>query len=494
MSAINESLIRNVVEEVLSRIGNTASGHACSSGCHYKGRFGLFNDPHDAVAAAKQAFEELSLRTIAERKQMLTLIRRIVIDQAVELGTMELSETKIGRLDHKIDKLRNVGFNAPGVEFLRSEVFSGDHGLTVIEFAPFGVIGAISPVTHSLPTIANNAINMIASGNTLVVNPHPSGKRVAAEGVKRFNQAIHQEFGIDNLICLMVEPTLETADVIFKHPDVALLVVTGGPGVAKAALAQKKRAIVAGPGNPPVVVDETADLDRAARSIITGGGYDNNLLCIGEKEVFVVESVFEPMMQAMERAGAARLNAAEVDLITAKGIVSTGEGNDKHDVPSRDFLGKDPRVLAAGIGKNVPDKTELLFGETDESNPFVPVEQMMPFVPFVRVRNVDEGIAKAKYYEHGFRHTAIIHSNNVVNMTKMGKELDVTIFVKNGPCTAGLGGGGEGYPSFSIAGPTGEGITTPLTFTRQRRCVLVDSLYILGKSELTLPPCHPYRR
>jgi len=259
------------------------------------------------------------------------------------------------------------------------------------------------------------------------------------------------------------------------------LLVTGGPGVARAAMSQQKRAIVAGPGNPPVVVDETADLDNAARSIIAGGGYDNNLLCIGEKEVFVVESVFERMMQAMERAGAVRLNTAELDQMTRRGITSVGEGSDKHDVPAREFLGQDASKLAAGIGKSVPDKTLLLFGETDESNPFVPVEQMMPFLPFVRVRDIDTGIALAKKYEHGFRHTAIIHSSNVNNMTHMGKELDTTIFVKNGPCTAGLGGGGEGYPSFSIAGPTGEGITTPLTFTRQRRCVLVDSLYILGK-------------
>jgi aldehyde dehydrogenase len=322
---------------------------------------------------------------------------------------------------------------------------------------------------------------MIASGNTLVVNPHPSGKRIAAEGIRRFNEAIYRAHGIDNLICVMVEPTLQTADVIFKHPDVNLLVVTGGPGVAKAALAQSKRAIVAGPGNPPVLVDETADLDRAAKCIIRGAAYDNNLLCLGEKEVFVVESVFEPMMKAMERAGAVRLNAAEVDAFTKKAITKTGEGAAAHDVPHRDFLGKDAKVLAAGIGKSVTESTELLYGETDESNPFVPVEQMMPFLPFVRVRNADEGIALSKKYEHGFRHTAVIHSNNVVNMTKMGKALDTTIFVKNGPSMAGNGGGGEGYSSFSIAGPTGEGITTPLTFTRQRRCALVDSLHILGK-------------
>jgi aldehyde dehydrogenase len=322
---------------------------------------------------------------------------------------------------------------------------------------------------------------MISSGNTLVVNPHPSGKKIAAEGVRRCNELILREHGIDNLISVISEPTLQTADIIFKHPKVSLLVVTGGPAVAKAALSQQKRAIVAGPGNPPVVVDETADFDNAARSIIAGAAYDNNLLCIAEKEVFVVESVFEVMMKAMERAGAVRLNAQQVDQFTQKAIVPTGEGESRHLVPSREFLGKDAAVLASGIGLSIPQNVELLYGETDESNPFVPVEQMMPFVPFVRVKDIDHGIELAKKYEHGFRHTAIIHSSNVRNMTKMGKALETTIFVKNGACSAGLGGGGEGYPSFSIAGPTGEGITTPLTFTRQRRCVLVDSLNILGK-------------
>ena len=206
-----------------------------------------------------------------DRKRIIDHIRRISIDQCVELGTMEMEETKIGRLEHKIEKLKTLGEKSPGVEFMRSEVFSGDHGLAVIEHAPFGVIGAITPVTHSLPTITGNAVSMIAAGNTLVVNPHPSGKRVAAEGVRRFNEAIYQDLGIDNLICVIAEPTLESADVIFKHRDVALICVTGGPAVARAALNSGKRAIVAGPGNPPVVVDETADLDRAARCIIQGG-------------------------------------------------------------------------------------------------------------------------------------------------------------------------------------------------------------------------------
>jgi len=474
----NETLIRNVVEQVLARLGNGAYAAPARG---YVGRRGIFTCPNEAIEAAGEAFEQLSTRGIADRKRIIEHIRRISIEQCVELGTMEMNETKIGRLEHKIEKLKTLGERTPGVEFLKSEVFSGDHGLAVIEHAPFGVIGAITPVTHSLPTITGNAVSMIAGGNTLVVNPHPSGKKVAVEGVRRFNEAIYRDLGIDNLICVIAEPTLESANAIFKSRGVAIICVTGGPAVARAALNSGKRAIVAGPGNPPVVVDETADLDRAARSIIQGASYDNNLLCIAEKEVFAVASIFDELMRAMERAGAARLNSQEVDALTRVAITTTGEGEHRHDVPHKDFLGQDAAVLARGIGKSVPEKTELLYGETSESNPFVPVEQMMPFVPFVRVRDVDEAIAKAKYYEHGFRHTAIIHSKNVSNMTKMGRAMDTTLFVKNGPCMASLGLGGEGYLSFSIATPTGEGVTTPLTFTRERRCSMIDELRIVGK-------------
>jgi aldehyde dehydrogenase len=476
---LNETLIRNVVQEVLAQLHGQPPA---TNGRGYRGRYGIFTNVNEAVAAATEAFEQLSERTIEDRKRIIDHIRRISIDQCVELGTMEMEETKIGRLEHKIAKLKTLGERTPGVEFMRSEVFSGDHGLAVIEHAPFGVIGAITPVTHSLPTITGNAVSMIAGGNTLVVNPHPSGKRVAVEGVRRFNEAIYRDLGIDNLICVIAEPTLDTANEIFGHRGIKVICVTGGPAVARAALNSGKRAIVAGPGNPPVVVDETADLDRAARAIIQGASYDNNLLCISEKEVFVVDSVFDAMMNAMDRAGAVRLNAREVEALTKVAIVKVGEGDRKHDAPCKDYLGQDAAVLARGIGKNVPAKVELLFGETDEHNPFVPVEQMMPFLPFVRCRNVDEAIAKAQHYEHGYRHTSIIHSNNVRNMTKMGRVMDTTLFVKNGPCMAALGLGGEGYLSFSIATPTGEGVTTPLTFTRERRCSLVDDLRILGKA------------
>lgn len=476
---VNDAVIRDVVRQVLAEVTQPGSRSA-GNGRQESGDHGVFSCPDAAVAAAREAFEALSARPIEDRRRAIDHIRRISIEQATELGTMEMQETQIGRLEHKIEKLRTLGERTPGVEFLKSDVYSGDHGLAVIEHAPFGVIGAITPVTHSLPTITGNAINMIAGGNTVVVNPHPAGKKVAAEGVRRFNQAIERDLGLRNLICVIGEPTLESAETLFNHREVALICVTGGPAVARAALNSGKRAIVAGPGNPPVVVDETADLANAARSIVKGASYDNNLLCIGEKMVFCVDSVCDALMNEMLRHNSVRLSPGEIEQLTQVAIATVGEGEHRHEVAAKDFIGKDAAVLARAVGRDVPPDTLLLFGETEATNPFVSVEQMMPFLPIVRCRDIDEAIAMAKHYEHGFRHTALIHTNNVRNMTKMGRAMDTTLFVKNGPSMSSLGLEGEGYLSFSIATPTGEGVTTPLTFTRERRCSLIDDLYILG--------------
>jgi aldehyde dehydrogenase len=462
---VTDQLIRDVVQQVLAHMGN---GRAPSGNGNVRAKaWGVYEDVNSAVSAASDAQKRFEAMGLEARRKAVQCIRRICVGQAEALGREEFEETRIGRLDHKVEKLKICGEKTPGVEFLRTDAFSGENGVTLTEYAPFGVIGAITPVTHSLPTLACNAINMLAAGNAVVCNPHPSGARVACHGTQFFNQAIHEAIGLDSLITIIRNPTLESAQAIFDHREIRLLCVTGGPAVGRAALRSPKRAIVAGPGNPPVVVDETADLENAARSIVAGAAYDNNLLCIGEKEVFAVAAIFDELMEAMTHHKAYRLDRGQIEALTKAAFVAS-EGKKKL-VVNKDLIGADAAVLAERAGVKVPAGTELLFGETDEASPFVEEEQMMPFVPFVRVPDVDTAIALAKKYEHGFKHTAIIHSRNVETITRMGRELDVSIYVQNGPSTAGLGSGGEGYLSFSIATPTGEGVTTPLTFTRQRR-------------------------
>src|SRR5262245_912564 len=474
---VTDDLVRSVVMEVLSQVKNRGGLPAVKANGAARA-WGVYKDAASAIAAAALAQREFERRGLDDRRKAVDCIRKICKEQADTLGREELEETKIGRLVHKIEKLHAVADRIPGVEWLRTEAYSGENGVSLVEYAPFGVIGVITPVTHSLPTLACNAINMLAAGNAAVCNPHPSGARIACKGVRLFNQAIHQAIGLDNLLTIIEEPTLESAQAIFDHRDVKMLCVTGGPAVGRAALRSPKRAIVAGPGNPPVVVDETADLDNAARSIIEGGAYDNNLLCIGEKEVFAVAAIFDELMEAMTRYKAVRLDPRQIEALTRAAFVATKEDPGKLIV-NKDLIGQDAAVLAEKSGVKVPRDTELLFGETDESHPFVDHEQMMPFVPFVRVPDVDTAIALAKKYEHGFKHTSIIHSRNVDTITRMGRELDTTLFVQNGPCGAGLGSGGEGYLSFSIATPTGEGVTTPLTFTRQRRSTTVRAMRVL---------------
>ncbi|WP_432800247.1 aldehyde dehydrogenase family protein [Poriferisphaera sp. WC338] len=471
MTAVDNELIQRVVAEVMGRMNGTAAPVAGSQVNPGQAQDGLFADVDTAIAAAKKSQQQLVKAGVDVRGEICDLFKRIATENAEAWGRFELDETKVGRLDHKIAKLELLQ-GVPGTEFLQTQAHSGDSGIALDEAAPWGVIGVITPVTHSIPTMTANAINMIAAGNTMVVNAHPSGAKSVALATQTYNRAIKEQFGIDPLICVINPPTLRTAEQIFQHPEIPMLVATGGPAVARAAMKQPKRSVVAGPGNPPVVVDETADLKRAAESIIVGAAFDNNLLCIGEKEVFVVEKIFGTFMNEMERSGAQRLSKEEVDRLTKAAFTWQKD----HFVLNKDMIGKDPQVLGQLAGIDVKPDVELLFGETDEGNPFVAEEQMMPFVPIVMVKNFEEGLALAVKHEHGFGHTALIHSNNLANITRMGTVMNTTIFVVNGPCTAGLGADGEGYPSYSIATPTGEGITNPMTFTRFRRCGISQSL------------------
>ena len=489
---MNASLVQDIVSEVMKRLsvdatprhpsvpaGETAAAERRTGDAHAvvaDNRYGIFDSVDRAVEAAADAQKKLLKLSLDQRDAIVKLIKRLASDNAKRWGEIEFAETRIGRLDHKIEKLQILSL-VPGVEFLKTQATSGSNGVCLEEHAPFGVIGVVTPVTHSVPTLSANAVNMIASGNALVINAHPSGANCAAVAVRAYNQAIAGQFGIEHLIGMVVPPTIETADALFNHRGVQLLVVTGGPQVARAALACRKRAIVAGPGNPPVVVDETADLANAAKSIVAGASFDNNLLCIGEKQVFVVASVFEKLVDELKRAGAAQLNAEQIETLTRAALPVDPKDNKPH--VAKKFVGQDPSILAMAAGTSVPRDTQLLFGETDFNHPFVQVEQMMPFIPLVRVANVEEAIDKAIESEHGYRHTAICHSRNLDTITRFGRRAGTTLFVVNGASPAGLGLGGQGHLSYSIATPTGEGITTPLTFTRYRRVMMTGSLRMI---------------
>jgi len=439
---------------------------------------GIFNTINDAVKAAQLAFKNLSSMTLEKRKEIIANIRKLMFEYAEDLAKKAHEETGLGRIEDKILKNKLVTEKTPGPEFLDPRALSGDRGLTLMELAPYGVIGAITPVTNPTSTIICNSIGMISAGNSVVFNVHPSAKNVSIYNVKLLNMAIKQAGGPENLVTAISNPTVESAQELMKHKGIRLLVVTGGAAVVKAAMTSGKRAICAGPGNPPVVVDETADIEAAARDIVRGASTDNGIICILEKEVFVVDTVTDYFMDSLSRNKTYILNKEQLQQLE-KVIFSETRGPGKPAVMEKTLIGKNAGVILSKIGIHVNDDIRLVIAPVEKDHPLVWTEQMMPVLPVVRMPNADAAIDIAIKAEHGFGHTAIMHSKNLDNLSRMAREINCSIFVKNGPSLAGLGYGGEGYCSFSIASPTGEGITTARSFSRERRCVLVDHFRIV---------------
>lgn len=480
-----EQLVAEIAREVLERLERSGTGSSAAQAMPAAQKpaqeqapspdlsgDGVFPTVDEAVAAAAEAQKRVAAMSLDERGRLVEIIKDLCWRHAEEWGRLELEETGLGRLDHKIEKLRIIR-KVPGVEMMRPQARTDTSGLCLIERAPWGVIGMVLPATHSAPTLASNAINVLASGNTAVFSPHPAAARIARRALEHFNRAFESEFGLRNALTMCATASIRTAEEVFRHPGVALLCVTGGPAVVRAAMKHGKRVIAAGPGNPPVVVDETADLELAARSIVQGASFDNNLLCIGEKEVFVVDRIFDAFLAAMRRAGAYELKPDAIERLTAAAFDVEQDGRGcAHGHLKKDLIGKDVSVLARAAGVEAPAGTELLIGVTGEDHVFVQEEQMMPFVPVVKVRDFDDAVRAAAKAERGFRHTAIIHTRNMDRATAMARVMNTTLFVVNGSCMAALGAGGAGYLSYSIATPTGEGVTTPLTFTRERQVAL----------------------
>jgi acyl-CoA reductase-like NAD-dependent aldehyde dehydrogenase len=408
-----------------------------------------------------------------EREKVIAALRQAMHDHAVTFARMAQQETGMGRVDDKIVKHHNAADATPGTEDLEGKAWTGDYGLVYEDWAPYGVIAAITPSTHPIPVMLNSIIMMIAAGNGAVFNVHPAAKKVSVYAMEIFCKTIMDSGGPANIVSMVREPTMETIDILFKHPKLPMIAATGGPLVVDAAFKAGKKVIAAGPGNPPVLVDETACLKRAAKRIIDGAAFDNNILCIAEKEAFVVDKVFDEFMKTMEDFGAVRLNAQQIEALTGQ-VFSHKNG---HVVTSRDYIGKNANVLGKAAGLNLSDDVRLLYGETSFDSLFVQEEQMMPFLPIVRVRDAQQGIEMAVEAEHAFKHTAMIYSNNLDVITKYNKMLDTDIVVVNGASYAGNGGyEGEAYFSHTIASPTGEGICTTRNFARIRRLAMYKSL------------------
>lgn len=470
---ISDRQIGMIVERVVERLGADSSPSLAAPvvTSAASGR-GIFETVDEAAHAARRAFEELRECSLETRSRMVANMRRVTLQHKEELSRMAVQETGLGRVSDKIEKNHLAATRTPGPEILKPQAMSGDDGLSLVERAPYGVIGAITPCTNATETIINNGISMVSAGNAVVFNVHPSSRNVCNYHISLLNQAIEGAGGPANVLCGIHKPTIASAQALMQHPKVRLLAVTGGGGVVKAAMGSGKRAIAAGPGNPPVLVDDTADLGRAADGIVRGASLDNNIVCICEKVLVSVADITDALKRELKKRAVVELTGADIRRLE-KVIITP----DNHI--NRDFVGKNPSVILAEIGIRVGDDVRLILCEVGEKHPFVQHEQLMPVLPLVRVPDVDTGIDVSKRVEHGYGHTAVMYSRDIEKLHRMARVMDSSIFVKNAPSVAGIGGGGEGYTSFTIASPTGEGLTTAVSFSRERRCTLKEYFRIV---------------
>ena len=439
---------------------------------------GVFSTVQAAIDAARESQRAFQKTSLEQRHAIVESVRQMMREHVEEISRLAVEETGLGRAADKVQKNLLVTNKTPGPEILRPEAWSGDHGLMITEPAPYGVIASITPSTNPSETVINNGIGMIAAGNGVVFNAHPSAKRVTLRTLSLFNAAIERAGGPPSLLAMCSEPSIETAQELMRSPGVRLLVVTGGAGVVQAAFASGKKVIAAGPGNPPVVVDETADIRKAARDTVAGASLDNNIICTSEKETFCVASVIDTLLDAMVQAGCILLTPAQAKELR-KHVLAEDRGPGKPGVIQRDLIGKNASVLLARIGVRASDEVRMAIFKAEPDDPLVWTEQLMPVYPVVPVRDCDEGIDLAVKAEHGFGHTATMFSRNIDKLSEMARRINTSIFVKNGPSFAGLALGGEGYTSFTIASPTGEGLTNARHFSRYRRCTLVDHFRIV---------------
>lgn len=486
MSALSQEEIQEIIERVRRRLGeagaDTGAGlrarEALSAADEAELGDGIFPSIGDAVHAASRAYAEYERIGLQGRKAIVAGIRASMLENAEHLAEMAVAETGLGRVVDKVVKNRLVSSKTPGPEDLELEAVTGDEGMMATEFAPFGVVAAITPTTNPTSTVINNTISIVSAGNALVFNVHPNAKRVSAENIRLINRAVVAAGGPENLVTATPEPTVDSAKELMHHPDVRLLLVTGGPGVVREALKTDKRAITAGPGNPPAVVDQTADVEKAGRDIVAGASFDNNVICTDEKTAIVVDTVADRLVRAMGQSGAYVLKEHELRRLERVIFTELGPPNKPGQINPA-WIGKDAAVILRELGIRVEDDVRLVVAEVPREHSLVWTEQMMPVMPVARVPSVEPAIDLAVRSEHGFRHTASIHSTNVETITRMARAMNCSIFVANGPNFSGLGEGGEGFTSFSIASPTGDGLTRPRTFSRERRITVVGALRIV---------------
>ncbi len=467
--AIDEKTVESIVRSVIENLPGSSAASSLKSTSVATSADGLFENIDQAIEAAKEAQQQLMRMGKDMRYRIVDSIRRECRKHIDRFAKITVEETKMGNYQDKRLKVRVAIDWTLGPEELEVKTFSSHNGTQSFERAPYGVIGAIIPMTNPAPTIINNSITMISAGNAVVFLPHPASSQCTLEAFKAIHKGILDAGGPPNLIAATREAKIQNVSRIFKSPDINMISTTGGPQIVELSMKSGKRAIGAGPGNPPVIVDDTADLENAASEIAFGAAFDNNILCNDEKVIILLRSIADSFLSAISKNNTMVLSSDQAAKITDL-LIKDGE-------IVKEFMGKDCPLILEKAGISFDNSAKLaVFVADSESHPLVQHEQMLPVVPILLADTFEQAVDIACRVEHGFMHTAMVHSRNVDRITYFGQRINTLNLIVNGASQRSAGTIAEGGTSWTLSGATGEGHTVPSTFTRQRKVTMYKSM------------------
>lgn len=387
-----------------------------------------------------------------DRKHIEAIARAaadVAYAHAGALADAAVKETGFGVAAHK--KLKNELTSRGLFELYAKEDYCSARikaELKMVELPrPAGIVFALTPSTNPVCSVYYKVLMALFTRNAIILSPHPMAKDCSVRAAKLMAAAAGEAGAPVGIIQVIEEPNLPLIDYVMKSPRVGVILATGGTPMVRSAYSSGNPAIGVGPGNAPVLVDDSADLNEAAKRIVTSKAFDNSILCTNESVVLAVDSIADRLLQSLKSAGAHVAKPEEVaalrDLLFGKGSFNIA------------VLGKSAVEIGAQIGLRLPAQTQIILAEIDRIGIDEPLskEKLCPVLGFLRVPHAQAGITQARALIRlsGAGHSAAIHSKHAPTIVKYGAAVKALRVVVNAPCSLGAAGYGTHLaPAFTI--------------------------------------------
>ncbi|MHB1376701.1 MAG: aldehyde dehydrogenase family protein [Candidatus Humimicrobiaceae bacterium] len=390
-------------------------------------------------SSAKTAYDLFSTGSQEKVDKVVEAMALAGIKESERLARLAVEETGYGIVEDKI--IKNIFASRDVYESIKdlktAGVISRDNVKKIIEIAhPMGVVAAITPTTNPTSTVIFKALICVKSRNAVVFAPHPHAVRCSFEAARVMAEAAVSAGAPAGLISCMYTLTLEGTKELMASKNVAIILATGGPAMVKSAHSYGKPALGVGPGNTPVYVDKSADIEKAAKDIISSKSFDNGVICASEEAVIVHKDVEGQLRNMMIKNGAYFLSESEIE--------KAGKVLVKGNSMNAEMVGKSVQIIADAAGINVPAGTKLLVGQLLGVGPQYPLsrEILSPIVAYYIADNWIEGCERCLELINfgGVGHTMVIHSMDEEVITEFAHRKPVFRFLVNTPASQGAVG------------------------------------------------------